>query len=269
MRPFLAVLLFSLILAGCASGGRIRYDTPAEAFDKGMLRFERGDYPRAILFFQGVFDFGRTHEYAADAQLQLARSYRANKEYLLAANEYTRFTQIYRSDERLAQASYELAMTYFDRSPNYKLDQTDTERAINQFQLFINRYGDHPLTQEANTRIVELRDKLAHKRYDAGLQYETRGYFEASALTFESVFNDYYDTTWADDALMASMRAYIAFANQSITMRQAERLQSALDSYDRLIQIFPDSPVIKAAEPMYREASGRIAELTSTSSTSS
>jgi outer membrane protein assembly factor BamD len=259
-RRFVALSLL-LVLVGCSGAGRLRYDGPEEAYQKGMARMEAGDFERAAEFFQGVFDFGRTHEWAANAQLELARAYRENGEYLLAANEYTRFTQIYRGDPRVPDAGYELAMTYFDRSPAYELDQTDTERAITQFELFMTRFPDHPLFFEAAARITDLRDKLAHKRFIAGTQYERRGYYEAAALTFKSVFDDYYDTDWADDALVGAIRAYVMYSDQSVVERRPERLQSAIDVYDRLLQIFPDSPVLKDAEELYLQASSRLEQL--------
>ena len=162
---FFALLIgASMLLSACAGSGRLRYETPQEAYEKGLALFEKGDYDKAAEYLQGTFDFGRTHQWAADAQLLLARSYRANEDYLLAANEFTRFTQIYRSDERVPDAEYELALTYYDRSPKYQLDQSDTERAIVQFQLFITRYRDNPLIEDAQARITELRGKLAQKQ---------------------------------------------------------------------------------------------------------
>ncbi|MBO6574796.1 MAG: outer membrane protein assembly factor BamD [Rhodothermales bacterium] len=260
----LTTLLLIVILAGCAGSRRLSYDGPEDAYNKGVERMEAEDYERAAEFFQGVFDFGRTHEWAADAQIALARAYRANGEYLLAANEFTRFTQIYRADPRVPDAAYELAMTYYDRSPRWSLDQTDTGRAITQFELFMTRYPNHPLFFEGQARIEELRGKLARKRYESGNQYATRGYNEAAALTFESVFDDYYDTEWADDALVAAARSYIAFADQSIPARRPERLQLAIDAYERLIQIFPDSPLIKEGEEVFRSATDRLRQLDGT-----
>ncbi len=263
MARRIVVFLFVLSLVGCSGAGRLRYDGPEEAYQKGLARVDAGDYERAAEFFQGVFDFGRTHEWAANAQLQLARAYRENGEYLLAANEFTRFTQIYRGDPRVPDAGYELAMTYFDRSPAYSLDQSDTERAITQFELFMNRYPDHSLFFDAADRITDLREKLAHKRFEAGTQYERRGYSEAAALTFKSVFDDYYDTDWADDALLGAIRAYIMYSDQSVEQRRPERLRSAIDMYDRLLQIFPDSPILKDAEALYMQATSKLEQLES------
>jgi len=252
------VLIVSLASA-CGSSSRIRYDSPKEAFDKGMEFYNRERYDLAIQYFQGAFDFGRAHEYAADAQLFLARAYRANYDYLLAANEYARFTQIYRSDPRVPDAEYELAMTYFDRSPDYQFDQTDTEKAIEQLQLFINRSGNSPRVADAQDRIAELREKLAHKQYNVAQMYERVKQYEAAALSYEAIFDDYYDTTLADDALLGAMRNYLEFGKLSVRAKQRERYQLVIDDYDRMIQIFTDSPLIKDAEAIYDEASQLLA----------
>jgi outer membrane protein assembly factor BamD len=249
----LSILVLVLVLAGCSSPNRVRYTSPQEAYERGMERFEAGRYDVAIEYFQGAFDFGRSHEWAADAQLQLAHAYRASEQYLLAANEYTRFTQIYRSDPRVADAEYLLAMTYYDRSPAYQLDQTDTERAIRQFRLFMTRYPDHERTADAAERIEELREKLGKKAYYTAKLYERRELFQAAAVSFEAVFDRYYDTEWADDALLGAMQAYLEYGKLSVRDKRRERFGKGVDSYERLIQIFPDSPILKDAEAVYVE----------------
>ena len=85
----------------------------------------------------------------------------------------------------MTEAEYEMAMTYYDRSPAYQLDQTDTKRAIEQFQLFIDRYPTDSRVAEATERINELREKLARKRHASAMLYERRGLFEAAALEFD------------------------------------------------------------------------------------
>ncbi|MDA0683371.1 MAG: outer membrane protein assembly factor BamD [Bacteroidetes bacterium] len=263
---FFALLIgASMLLSACAGSGRLRYETPQEAYEKGLALFEKGDYDKAAEYLQGTFDFGRTHQWAADAQLLLARSYRANEDYLLAANEFTRFTQIYRSDERVPDAEYELALTYYDRSPKYQLDQSDTERAIVQFQLFITRYRDNPLIEDAQARITELRGKLAQKQIHTAELYATRGYHNAAAVSYEAAFDRFYDTEMADDALLGALRSYYEYAKASIRNRQMERLEMAESNYDRLIQIFPNSPLMKEAESIYVEVQAMMNSLQTTS----
>ena len=245
-----AILLLFFVAAGCGNAGRVTYDSPQEAFGKGRAYFEEKKYTEAIPYFQGVFSFGRTHQWAADAQLYLARSYKENREYILSASEYDRFIQIYRSDSRIPIATYERALTYYERSPGFKLDQTDTKKAIEQFQLFMERYPSDSLVNDSQTRIVELRSKLAQKQHEIGKLYETRELFEAAALSYESVFDDYSDTPWAEVALVDAISAYIQYSDQSIQARQRIRLESAVRNYDRLVQIFPDSEHLERAEEL-------------------
>ncbi len=256
-----ALVSMVVVLGACSGSGRLRYDSPKEAFEKGMERFEAKKYDRAAEYFRGSFDFGRTHEYAADAQLYLARSHAANKELILAANEYSRFVQLYRRDPRVTEAEYEMAMTYYDRSPAYQLDQTDTKRAIEQFQLFIDRYPNDSRVAEATRRIDELREKLARKRHASAMLYERRGLYEAAALEFESVFDDFPGSALADDALLGAMRNYTLFADQSVRLRQPERLAKVIENYERLRQIFPDSPHLSEAQNLHESAQRRARSL--------
>jgi len=262
MRIFsLSTLLAATLIAGCAGGGRLRYDTPREAFDRGVELFNNGKYERAVQYFQGVFDFGRTHEWADDAQFYLARAYRANREYILAASEYQRFIEIYRADPRVPEAEFGRAMTFFERSPAFQFDQTDTERGIEVFNLYMKRYPNHDSVTVAEQRVQTLREKLARKQFNTAGLYERRELYEASALSYEVVFDKYPDTPWADDALVGAIRSYIGFSDQSVAARQPERLQQALQHYERLLQIFPDSPLLKDAEALYEQVNMRLQRL--------
>ncbi len=262
-RKLLSITILAIVVfaAGCTGSGRLRYDSPQEAFEKGKEYFDRGKYDRAAEYFQGVFDFGRTTEEAPEAQLYLARSYYENREYILAANEYTRFLNVYRNDPRAEQAEYERAMSYYRQSPEYELDQTPTEQAITYFQLFLDRFPASELKEDAEERIRELREKLAHKEFAGAELYERRELYEAAALSYVRVFDQYPDTRWADDALLGAIRTYILYSEQSVRGKQQERLQIALDNYERLVQLFPDSPLLKEAERYYEGAANRLREL--------
>lgn len=259
----LFVLAVAATAVGCASTSRARYDSAEEAFNRGQALYERGKYDSAILAFQAALQFGRAGEWADDAQLALARAYVANKEYILAASEFSRFSEIYRNDPRREQAEYERALAYYELSPPFELDQTDTERAIKQFNNFIERFPTSTLVPEATAKINELRGKMAHKDFETAKLYERRELWEAAALVYDNVFDQYPETEWADDALVGAMNAYINFAEASIPERQEPRLQKAVEDYRRLVQVFPDSPLRSQAEDLNRRATNRIQHLTS------
>jgi outer membrane protein assembly factor BamD len=257
----LSVFLLAGFLAGCGSTDTLRFDNPQDAYNRGRVEFERGRYQRAAEVFQQVFTFGRTHEWAADAQWYLAMSHYNQREFIIAGSEFSRFAQLYRGDPRVAEAEYMRAMTYYELSPPFQLDQTDSQRAVEAFQLYINRFPRHERVADAQEKIGELRDKMARKQFESGRLYERRLMWQAAALTYERAFDLYPDTRWADEALLGAMRAFVSFADESVRERQAERYQRVIDNYNRLVQIFPNSPHQEEARALREQAEARIRAL--------
>lgn len=250
------VLLVGLV--GCSGGDDIAAEGPKKAYENGMDEYEEGDYKKAITYFESVFNYGRGNEWAPEAQFQLAMTKRKQEKHLVAANEFKRFTRLYRNHPKRVEAEFEQAQSYYLRSPRYTLDQSDTKKAIELFQLFISRHPDHDRVSEAKEKIDELRAKLAHKQYDAGRLYERRDMWRAATESYRSLFDQYPDTPWADDALLGALRSYVRFADRSVEQKQAERYQKALDQYAQLQQLFPNSSLLEKAESLQKKAKQRL-----------
>ncbi|MCH8030450.1 MAG: outer membrane protein assembly factor BamD [Bacteroidetes bacterium] len=256
---FLAALLVACLAgSGCTGSAGASADSPEEAYQKGMQYFEQGKYDQAAEYLKVVFDFGRTNEFADEAQIYLAQAYFEDGQYLLAGIEFTRFIDLYSTDPRAEEAEVGRIRTYYEVSPEYNLDQTDSERAIAYIRLFMTRYPSSLFMDDIVAMLEELREKLARKQFQTGRLYERRKLFEAAIISYEEVLSEYSTSPFADDALLGVFRAQVGFAENSVLARQADRFQTALDTYDRMIQLFPSSPLLSEAERYYDRAfSGR------------
>lgn len=260
LSVFVSALSLAMLigLAGCSSGDDISAEGPKKAYDKGMSAYEEGDYKKAVGHFESVFNYGRDNKWAPEAQFQLAMTKRKQEKYRVAANEFKRFTQFYRSHPKRVEAEFERARAYYSHSPKYTLDQTSTKKAIELFRLFIDRHPDHKFVSDAKENIDELRAKLAHKQYDAARLYERRDMWRSATESYRSLFDQYPDTPWADDALLGALRAYLQYANRSVEQKQAKRYQKALDQYNQLAQLFPDSALLEQAKSLKKEAERKL-----------
>lgn len=254
IRTTALILCTSFGLAACNGAGNIRADSVQEAYNRGMLEYEQGDFLRASEYLRIVFDFGRSNEFADEAQIYLAKALFEDGKYLLAATEFTRFIDLYPSDSRVEEAEYERIRSYYELSPNFRLDQSDSERAIAYIRSFLTRYPNSVYVEELQAMHDELTEKLARKKYTAGELYERRELFEAAIITYEQMIEEFPTSPLADDALLGSLRAKVRYAEASIAARQPERFQDALDAYNRLLELFPSSPLLRQAEEMYDRA---------------
>jgi len=125
---------------------------------------------------------------------------------------------------------------------------------VDELQLYIDRYPNSENAVVADAEIKKLREKLAHKDFASAQLYERRGLYEAAAITYQGVFDEYPDTGWADDALLGAIRNYLDFSRASVEGKQAERYRIAADIYNRMTQIFPDSPLLDEAGELVRSS---------------
>lgn len=253
------LLLAMAVTAGCSGSERLQLATPEEAYERGKELYDRGRYSAAVEYFQRVFDFGRAHAWAPDAQYYLAHSYFNTRQYLLAANAFTRFVEFYRADPRAEEGEYLRALSYVRLSPHYQLDQTDTRNALTYLHLYLSRYPDGQYADEVIEYVDELRYKLARKQFEIAEMYERRSQFQAAAIEFLRLLDTHPDSEFADAALFGALRSYKSFAERSIPQRRPERYRLAAEQYERLVQLFPQSPLIAEAELLYREIQSELA----------
>jgi len=261
IRRLSTCAVFVALLGACGGSHRAATENPEVAYQKGLAYFERGAYDRAIEQLQRVFEFGRVNEWADDAQYTLARAYYEDHQFLLAANEFDRFIGLYPRDERVEDAAYYRAMSYYSLSPPFNLDQSDSERAVEYLRLFLSTYPNSERAQDIGLKIDELQQKLAHKLLAKAQLYERAELFEAAAITYERVLEKYPSTSMVDRSILGAMRSWVAFADQSIPAKKRERLQNAVEAYNRLVQLFPDSALLKDAETIYEGIQERLETL--------
>jgi outer membrane protein assembly factor BamD len=251
---------FIFLFSACQNDKLIkRGDSIDVAFDKAMAFYEEGDYREAADAFDTVTRVGRGTEYGQQAQYYLAESYYNGERYLLAASEYDRYISYYPQDELRQEVEFKAALCYYHQSPRYKLDQTETRRAIERFQLFINRYPDSERVTEAAGYIDQLRAKLAHKAYESAQFYVRNEMYKAGVLYLDRVIDQYPESEWAERALVDQVKAYIEYADNSVIESQAERYSSAIESYEKFIQLFPDSDLRGEIENYHDEAQKKLA----------
>lgn len=260
----LALLSLALLAAGagCAAGERLQAMSPQEAFVQGRAFYEAGRYGRAIEYLQRVFEFGRAHEFAADAQFYLAHSFFNTRQYLQAAGAFTRFVELHRTDPRVEEGEFMRALSYVRLSPPYQFDQTDTRNALVYLHLYVSKYPEGRFVDRALAYVEEMREKLARQQFEIARLYERRSQFQAAAIEYLRLLETHPDSEFADDALLGAMRSYMAFAARSIPQRRAERYRLAAEQFERLVQLFPGSPLIAEAEALNRELQAALAQYT-------
>jgi outer membrane protein assembly factor BamD len=249
------LFLFAISLGSCANKNAIKPgDTVDVAFDKAKALYDKQKYGDAARAFETVLSLGRGTDQAREAQYLLADSYFKNREYLISASEYRRYVTFYPRSERREEAEFMEAFSYYKISPRFKLDQTDTERAITLFRVFLGKYPDSQKTAEAAQLVDEMRDKLAKKSFTSANMYFNLKMYNSAAMYYQITIDNFPETEYAEQSLVKQIQSYVLFADMSVSERQAERYQMAIDSWMRYTQLFPNGKNRGTAESLYNTA---------------
>ncbi len=264
MRTVVLLFVASFMMLSCRSQDLIRPgDTLEIAFEKAMSQYELENYGDAARAFETVISIGRGTEIGQQAQFYLAETYFNDRRYLLASSEYSRYVQFHPNSPRREIVEFREAMSYYHLSPRFRLDQTYTNRAIERFRLFNSRYPNSELREEASNYISELRDKLARRDYNAGDFYMRTGQYNAAAIYYGLVIDQYPESVWAERALVKQIESYFLYAENSVEQRQEERYEKALESYSTYLQLFPQGENRSRAEELYDRANRGLANVRS------
>jgi len=251
----LFLLLLALSMGACANKNAIKPgDTVDVAFDKAKLLYDKQKYGDAARAFETVLSLGRGSDQAREAQYLLAESYFKNREYLISASEYRRYVTFYPRSERREEAEFMEAFSYYKISPRFKLDQTDTERAITLLRVFIGKYPDSQKTTESAQLVDEMRLKLAKKSFTSASMYFNLKMYNSAAMYYQITLDNFPETEYAEQSLVKQIQSYVLYADMSVPERQAERYQMAIDSWQRYTQLFPNGKNRSTAESHFNSA---------------
>jgi outer membrane protein assembly factor BamD len=231
MRKILVVIIFSLAVWGCGSSVDTSNFTPSQRQDYAMKLYSNEDYLDAIQEFQAIILQYPGNAVVDSAQYYLAESRYQRGEYILGAYEFSKLIKTMPASKLLPDAQFMLADCYYELSPDYRLDQQYTKKAIEEFQAFIDFFPTNEKVKEAEKKINELNDKLAHKEYNTANLYNIMGDNESAIIYYTKVVDDYHDTQYAPDALYDEINLLVSI----------DKNNKALEEIGKFLERYPNN----------------------------
>ena len=191
------------------------YDEAIEKqYEIGDLYFERGQarikkrwklwkqrpLRRAVEVYSMVVENQPFTANAAKAQYQVGLCRYTTKHYLEAAFDYRRVIEDYPGSDWVDEASYGLAMCYYDMSLPAAYDQTPSQLTIDAIKSFANRYPDDERLADLKNKQGEMQERIAQQQLINAKFYEKRRRFGAAKIYYELLVEKYPESGAATKA---------------------------------------------------------------------
>jgi outer membrane protein assembly factor BamD len=247
-----SLLMLIIVLGGCKSKfERLKASNDnAKKYQEAMKYYNKKDYSRALELFDDLAQHYRGHAEAEDLFYYYAETNYKLKDYTSARYHFKNFADTYPNSSRTEECRYMAAYCYYLDSPNFSLDQENTQKAIDAMQLFINLYPKSDRSAEAGKLIQNLRDKLEQKSYANAKLYLIIGDFQSAVIAFNNSLRDYPDIKYAEEMEFLIVRAQYLYAKNSYEIKQEDRYNTAINYYQQFAEKYPTSKYLKEAEQL-------------------
>ena len=252
----LIILLMMVVLTSCGEYQKLlKSRDPEEKYQAALRYFNNKQYVKSQTLLDDVSAYYKGTERSEDILAYLARRYMGQKSYESATDYYQAYVRNYPKGKYATEAYFQVGHCQYLDSPDARLDQAITKKAIDAFTLFVELYPESPYAEQAYREMSELYDKLALKELkSAQLYYNLGTYLGNNYLSCEIVaknaLKDYPSNAYQEDFSWLILQAKYQQMVNSFEDKKLERARDTQDEYYNFITEYPNSKHRKDADKM-------------------
>ena len=255
------LLLITVTLTSCGEYQRLlKSRDPEEKYQAALMYFNDKRYVKAQTLLDDVSSYYKGTERSEDVLAYLARCYMGQKAYESATDYYQAYVRNYPKGKYATEAYFQVGHSQYLESPDARLDQDITKKAIEAYNVFVELYPESPYAEQAYKEMSELYDKLAYKELkSAQLYYNLGTYLGNNYLSCEIVsknaLKNYPSNKYQEDFNWLILQAKYQQMVNSFEEKRLDRARDAQDEYYNFITEYPTSKHRKEADKMAQQIS--------------
>jgi len=201
-------------LTACRGFKLNKFPTNESLYAAGLQEYDKHHWGNAVLVFEKLTnDLPARDTLLPRAYWYLAHSHEHERDYLLAAQSYTRLYESFPDDTLADEGAIQAARAYrrLWRRPN--LDATYGETALATYSTALGLYGTTMSAAQSDSikrEMAELDQWFATKNYETGMFYLRRKAYDSGILYFKYVVERWPNAPRARDALLRLAESYKA-----------------------------------------------------------
>ncbi|MCA0334658.1 MAG: outer membrane protein assembly factor BamD [Bacteroidetes bacterium] len=260
------ILLFCLgciLLTSCKSEyEKLRASNDVElVYKKALEYYNKKDYYKAQNLIEQILGRYRGKKEAEDLYVKYAYTHYYQGNYILASSYFQNFANTYITSSLREEAAFMSAYSNYLQSPDYKLDQTYTLKAISELEVFVNTFPKSERLKESNKLIDELRAKLEKKAFEEGLLYYNLKQYQSASITFNNMLKDFPDSDNIEQIRYYIVKANYTLAENSIYSKKLDRYQETLVAAELFKSKFFKSKDLKEVNSILKQTKENIKKL--------
>lgn len=261
-------LLFAGLLTSCGEYNKVLKSTDIEyKYEAAKSYFAKGQNTKAAVILEDLVRTLKGTVNGQESAYMLAMTYFNQGDYVTASHYFTTYYTTYPRGTYTEQARFYSGRALYLDTPEARLDQSSTYKAIQELQMFVEYFPASARRDQAQNMIFELQDKLVEKELlSARLYYDLGSYtgntvysstgnnYLSAVITAQNALREYPYTRYREELSILILRAKYDMAKASVEDKKADRMRETVDEYYAFKNEFPESKYLKEVEGIFQEA---------------
>ncbi len=276
MKKYIIIALLSgVAFTSCGEYNKVLKSTDYEyKYEAAKSYFGQGQYTKAATILEELVTILKGTANAQESLYMLAMTYYNQGDFVTASHYFTNYYNTYPRGTYTEQARFHSGKALCLDTPEARLDQSGTYKAIQELQMFLEYFPASSRREEAQQMIFDMQDKLVLKDYlSAKLYYDLGSYtgnftyyttgnnYLACIVTAQNALKDYPYTKLREDLSILILRAKYEVAKASVIEKQEERMRETIDEYYAFRNEYPDSKYTKEVENIFKDCSKYVKDI--------
>ena len=257
------LMMMTVLLSSCGEYNKILKSTDYELkYSYAKKYFNAKQYSKSATLLDELVTIFKGTAYAEESLYLLAQSYYGQKDYQTASQYFETYYTTYPKGEFTELSRFYSGYgLYLDP----RLDQSQTYKAIEQLQLYLEYYPQSERAEEAQNIMFELQEKLAYKELMATRLYFNLGTymgnnFQSCVITAQNALKNYPYSKYREEFMFLIIRAKYELALVSVEEKLQGRYRDVVDEYYNYMNEYPEGNYVKQVTKFYDYASKRITD---------
>ncbi len=251
-RVLTIIFVFTFLLTACDGYNKLLKSSNYELkLQRANEYYAKGNYVKATALYEELIPVYKGTDKAEEIYYCFSYCNYYQGDHALAQYHFKNYYRSFPAGKHAEECLFMNAYCYYLNSPIYKLDQTDTKNAMAELQNFVDQFPESSRIDSCNKISDLLRGKLEHKEYDITKQYFNITDYKAAIVSAKNFIKDFPESRNNDEILLVTINAYYLLAINSLESKKAERLDLAMESYLKLVDLYPKSSYLPKAETVY------------------
>lgn len=228
-----------LLLFSCGEYSKlIKSDDNDLKFKAGVDYYKNSKYDRALPLFEDVLAAWKGQEKSEEVFYYYCYTQYGMGNLPAASFHFKNFTETFFTSKHLAECAFMVAQCEYEMSLPTELDQSQTQKAIQELQLFINLHPESTYIDSCNFLIDDLRKQLIKKQIDQAKLYFNTERYKSSIKAFELVMQDYPGIENKDEVEYYIVKSHQEYAANSVQKKKLARWESTLTKANEFLSAY-------------------------------